>query len=50
VVFLVTAPSSLALWPGLTDYFVLSAALVLIFAPVASVIAGTRVQAKQTAP
>ena len=48
--FLISAPSSLALWPGLTNYFALAAALVLIFAPIASVVAGTKVQAKAAAP
>ena len=47
--FIFTAPDSLNLWPGLTLYFALAAALVLIFAPIASVISGTRLQAKQTA-
>ncbi len=48
LIFLVTAPSSLALWPGLTDYFAVAAAIVLIFAPVASVVAGSKLQAKST--
>lgn len=49
IIYLVAAPNSLALWPGLTEYFVFAAALVLIFAPIASVIAGTKLQAKPAA-
>jgi hypothetical protein len=49
IVFLVAAPNSLALWPGLTDYFALAAALVLIFGPITSVVAGTRLKAKPPA-
>jgi len=48
--YLVWAPNSIAIWPGLADYFALAAALVLIFAPIASVVAGTRVQARAPAP
>ncbi len=49
LVFLLTAPSSLSLWPGLTDYFAVAAAVVLIFAPITSVIAGARLQARPAA-
>ncbi len=49
VIFIALAPNSLTLWPGLTGYFALAAALVLIFAPITSVLAGSRIQAKQTA-
>ncbi|MDV3276896.1 MAG: hypothetical protein LYZ69_00335 [Nitrososphaerales archaeon] len=47
VVFFVLAPSSLTLWPGLTTYFAVAAALVLIFAPITSVVAGSKLSAKR---
>jgi hypothetical protein len=47
--FIVLAPNSLTLWPGLTTYFAVAAALVLIFAPIAGVLAGSRLQARGTA-
>lgn len=49
LIYLAIAPSSLSLWPGLTDYFVFAAAIVLVFAPITSVVAGTRLQAKPAA-
>jgi hypothetical protein len=49
VAFLVAAPSSLSLWPGLTDYFAVAAAVVLVFAPITSVVAGARLRAKPAA-
>jgi hypothetical protein len=50
LIYLIAAPNSIVLWPGLTDYFVFAAALVLIFAPITSVVAGNKLQAKVAAP
>jgi len=50
LVYIILSPNSISLWPGLTDYFVLAAALVLVFAPITSVVAGTKLQAKSPAP
>jgi len=47
--FLALAPNSLTLWPGLTAWFALACAVVLIFAPLTTVIAGARLQAKTAA-
>lgn len=46
LVFIFVEPSSLAIWPGLLNYTALAAALVLVFAPIASIVAGTRLQAR----
>jgi len=43
------APSLLAGWPGLASYFAVAAVLVVIFGPIASVVAMPRPQAKQSA-
>jgi hypothetical protein len=43
------APSTLSGWPGLASYFAISAAFVLIFGPLANLLAGRRLEAKQTA-
>ena len=48
VIFL-GAPETLAGWPGLAGYFALAAALVVIFGPLASFVAGSRVGANQVA-
>ncbi len=44
------APSLVAFWPGLATYFALAAALVVIFGPIANVVARPRPQANQTGP
>jgi hypothetical protein len=49
VVFLVLAPNSLSLWPGLTTWFAVASAIVLIFAPVSSIIAGAKLRATRPA-
>lgn len=49
VVFLALAPNSLSLWPGLTTWFAVASAIVLIFAPVTSIIAGTKLRANRSA-
>lgn len=49
VVFLALAPNSLSLWPGLTTWFAVASAIVLIFAPVASIIAGAKLRATRPA-
>lgn len=43
------APGTVAGWPGLTTYFALSAAVVLVLGPLASFVAGKRNEAKQAA-
>lgn len=49
VVFLVLAPNSLSLWPGLTTWFALASAIVLIFVPITSIIAETKLRATRFA-
>jgi hypothetical protein len=49
LVFLALAPNSLSLWPGLTTWFALASAIVLIFAPVSSIIAGAKLRATRPA-
>ncbi len=44
------APGLVSFWPGLATYFALAAALVVIFGPVANVVARPRPQAKRAAP
>lgn len=46
VIFFIEAPTSLALWPGLTNYFAVAAVAILVFAPIVSVIAGNSVRAR----
>lgn len=43
------APSLVSFWPGLATYFALAAALVVVFGPIANVVARPRPQAKQAA-
>lgn len=43
------APSLVSFWPGLATYFGLAAALVVIFGPIANVVAGPGPQAKRAA-
>lgn len=42
------APSTVSGWPGLASYFALSALVVVIFGPFASLLAGRRLEAKPT--
>jgi type IV secretory pathway TrbL component len=48
VVFLL-APGLVAGWQGLASYFAIAAALVVIFGPIANLVVGPRLQAKQPA-
>jgi hypothetical protein len=43
------APSLVSFWPGLATYFGLAAALVVVFGPIANVLAGPSAQAKKAA-
>ncbi len=43
------APDALASWPGLAGYFALAGALVVVFGPIANVVAGSRDGAGQVA-
>ena len=47
--FLILDPNSLSLWPGLTSWLVLASAIVLIFAPITGIVAGTKLRAKPAA-
>jgi len=47
VALFVGAPQTLAGWPGLASYFAVAALIVAIFGPIASVVAGSKVKAKQ---
>ena len=49
LLFIVIEPASLTIWPGLLTYTALAAAFVLIFAPIASIVAGSRFRANQAA-
>lgn len=49
VFFILVEPLSQTLWPGILTYTALAAAIVIVFAPVASIVAGTRLTAKQSA-
>lgn len=46
IFFIAAPPNTIATWPGLSSYFVLAAAIVIIFAPITSVVAGTRLRAR----
>ncbi len=47
VIFFVAAPpNTIANWPGLSTYFALAAAIVIIVGPITSVVAGTRLRAR----
>lgn len=43
------APSTVAAWSGLASYFAVAAVVVVVFGPIASVLAGSKVGAKQRA-
>ncbi len=46
-IFFLAAPSTLALFPGVTTYFVITVASVIIIGPLAGAIAGTKLVGKQ---
>ena len=49
LLFVVIEPASLTIWPGILTYTAVAAAIVIIFAPIASVVAGSRFGARKAA-
>jgi hypothetical protein len=47
--FIALDASSTTTWPGLELYTAVAAAIIMVSAPIASIVAGTRLQAKPTA-
>lgn len=47
--FVVAPPSTINHWPGLTTYYAVAAALVIVFVPVTGVVAGSKIQVKHNA-
>jgi len=47
--FIALDTTSTTAWPGLELYTAIAAAIIIVFAPIASVVAGTKLQAKPTA-
>jgi hypothetical protein len=42
VFFIAAPPSTIATWPGLTTYYTIAAAAVLVFAPLVTIVAGSK--------
>lgn len=47
IFFIAAPPGTIATWPGLSNYFALATALVIIFAPITGVVAGSKLSAKR---